>query len=180
MKTVGVPALLVSLVLSLAAQQFKFNLEQLESKASNSVDVNLKGSTLQFAAKFLDSNDPDEAKVKKLIQGIDGIYVKNLEFKYEGVWTKADLDAIKNQLREPDWTRILGFKSTEDGETAEVYIRNENKKITGVAIIAADPTSLTVVNIAGPVDLDSLADLSGHFGLPKLEQAPHPRPKNKD
>jgi len=28
------------------------------------------------------------------------------------------------------------------------------------------------VNIVGPVDLDSLADLSGHFGVPKLLPVP--------
>jgi hypothetical protein len=44
--------------------------------------------------------------------------------------------------------------------------------VTGVAIIATEPRQFTVVNIAGPVDLDSLADLSGHFNLPKLEAAP--------
>ena len=36
----------------LAAQQFKFHLEHLEAKASDSVDVALSGATLQFAAKF--------------------------------------------------------------------------------------------------------------------------------
>jgi hypothetical protein len=180
MKRFGVLALAVWLLLPLAAQQFKFNLDHLESKASDSVDVNLNNSTLQFAAKFLDSKDPDEAKVKKLISGIEGIYVKSLSFKNEGVWTKADLDSLRNQLHEPEWSRIVGFKSTEDGESADVFVRTENKKITGVAIIAADPKSLTVVNIVGPVDLDTLADLTGHFGLPKLESTPGGHSKKQD
>ncbi len=49
-----------------------------------------------------------------------------------------------------------------------MYVRNENKKVTGVAIIAAEPKELTVVNIVGPVDLDSIAELSGHLGIPKI------------
>ncbi|HLK65191.1 MAG TPA: DUF4252 domain-containing protein [Bryobacteraceae bacterium] len=169
MKQCGVLLLVGWLAMPLPAQQFKFNLDHLESKASDTVDVNLNGSTLQFAAKFLDDKDPDEAKVKKLIAGLQGIYVKSLQFKNDGEWSKTDLDNVKNQLHEPEWSRILGFKSAEEGETADVYVRTENKKITGVAIIAAEPKQLTVVNIAGAVDLESLADLSGHFGLPKLE-----------
>lgn len=165
------------LAMPLPAQQFKFNLEHLEAKASDMVDVSLNGSTLQFAAKFLDDKDPDEAKAKRLIAGLAGIYVKSLEFKNEGAWSKADLDSVRNQLRAPEWSRIIGIKSAEDGETADVYVRNENKKITGVAIIASEPRQLTVVNIVGPVDLDSLADLSGHFGLPKLEATPPAHPK---
>jgi hypothetical protein len=176
-KKIGALLLAGWLSMPLPAQQFKFNLERLEAKASDMVDVALNGSTLQFAAKFLDGKDPDEAKVKKLIAGLEGIYVKSLEFKTEGAWTKADLESVRNQLREPEWSRIIGIKSAEDGETADVFVRNENKKITGVAIIAAEPKQLTVVNIVGTVDLDSLADLSGHFGLPKLENTPPSRPK---
>lgn len=172
MKTAGTLLLVLWLSLPLPAQQFKFNLEHLESKASDSVDVSLNGSTLQFAAKFLDGKDPDEAKVKKLISGIAGIYVKSLEFKAEGVWTQADLESVRSQLRGPEWSRIVGVKSGGSGDTADVFLRTENGKITGLAVIAAEPKQLTVVNIVGPVDLDSLADLSGHFGLPKLDMVP--------
>lgn len=165
------------LAMPLPAQQFKFNLDHLEAKAADSVDVSLNGSTLQFAAKFLDSKDPDEAKVKKLISGLTGIYVKSFTFKNEGAFSKADLDNVRNQLHEPEWSRIVGVKSAEDKETVDVFVRTESGKITGVAIMAAEPKELTVVNIVGAVDLDSLADLSGHFGVPKLESIPGKRKK---
>ena len=155
----------------LSAQQFKFNLEHLEAKASDTVDLSLNGATLQFAAKFLDGKDPDEAKVKKLIAGIEGIYIKSFEFKAEGAFTQADLDQVRRQLRTPEWSRIIGIRSLEEGDS-EVYLRNEKGKVTGVALLVAEPKELTVVNIVGPVDLDSLAELSGHFGLPKLEKKP--------
>ena len=179
MRTVGVLLLVGCLAMPLPAQQFKFNLEHLESKAADSVDVSLSGSMLQFAAKFLDGKDPDEAQVKKLISGISGIYVKSLTFKSEGAWSKSDLDSVRSQLHEPEWSRIVGVKSAEDGETVDVYVRNENKKITGVAVVAAESKELTVVNIVGPVDLDSLAGLSGHFNIPKLETPPPARPKKQ-
>ncbi|HUA59077.1 MAG TPA: DUF4252 domain-containing protein [Verrucomicrobiae bacterium] len=158
-----------AIVLPLAAQQFQFHLDHLAAKASDSVDVSLNGSTLQFAAKFLDGSDPEEAKVKKLLSSIDGIYVRSFEFKTAGVWSQADLDNVRNQLKAPEWSRIVEVKSAEDGETAEVYVRTVDKKISGVAVLYAEPKELTVANIVGPVDLDSLAELSGHFGLPKLK-----------
>ena len=163
--------ILCALALPLAAQQFEFHLDRLAAKASDTVDLALDGSTLQFAAKFLDGKDPDEARVKKLIASIEGIYIKSFEFKSEGAYTPADLDSVRNQLKAPEWSRIVGLKSSEDGETAEVYVRTQNKKITGVGVLFSGPKELTVVNIVGPVDLDSLAELSGHFGLPKLESS---------
>jgi hypothetical protein len=161
--------LVCSLAALASAQQFQFNLDHLAEKASETVDLSLDGSTLQFAAKFLDSKDPDQNKVKKLIAGLDGIYVKSFEFQKAGEWSPADLEAIRKQLKTPEWSRIVGVKSTADGETAEIYLRKENGKLTGVAILAAEPKELTVVNIAGPVDLDSLAELGGHFHIPKMD-----------
>ena len=150
------------------AQQFKINLDQLAAKASDTVDIALNGPTLQFAAKFLDTKDPDEAKVKKLIDGLEGIYVKHFEFKKAGEWSQADLDLVRKQLTAPDWSKIVGVKSNGDGEIDEVWVRTTDKKISGVAILVAEPKELTVVNISGAVELDSLANLAGHFGIPKV------------
>jgi hypothetical protein len=164
------------------AQQLKLNLDALAAKASNKVDISLGAQTLQFAAKFLDADDQDEAKVKKLIAGLEGIYLRSYEFNKDKAWSQADLDGVRAQLKTPEWSRIIGVDSAEEGGTAEVHVRYENKLITGVAIIAAEPREITVVNIVGPVDLESLAELSGHFGVPKLNQKGTPKaaPKKEE
>jgi len=163
------PLLLAAcLALPLAAQPFQFDLRHLESKATEPLDLSLTHSTLRLAARFMDDKDPEDAEVKKLIEGIEGIYIKSFDFK-DGELSKADLDRVREQLRAPEWLRTVGFKNREERDTAEVYVREVNKKVAGVAMICAGPKALTVVNIAGPVDLDSLADLSGHFGVPKLD-----------
>src|SRR5207302_1818079 len=120
------------LAFALCAQQFKFNLDHLAAKASDSVDVSLNSSMLQFAGKFLDGKDPDEAQVKKLIAGLEGIYIKSFEFKQEGAWSQADLDQVRNQLKAPDWSRIVGFQSSEDRQNVEVHVRSQNGKATGI------------------------------------------------
>jgi hypothetical protein len=151
------------------AQQFKFNLDHLAAKAADSVDVSLNSGMLQFAGKFLNGRNSDEAKAKKLIGGLEGIYVKSFEFKNDGAWSQADVDQVRNQLKAPEWSRIVGVKSNGDSEIVEVYVRNQNGKVTGVAILATEAKQFTVANIVGAVDLDSLADLGGQFGLPKLD-----------
>lgn len=163
-------ALLLAAAGLLSAQQLKLDLDRLAAKASNTVDISLNGSLLQFAAKFLDGKDPDEAKVKKLIANLQGIYIRSFEFKKDAAWAPADLESVRSQLKSPEWSRVVGYKSTEDGETSEVYMRMENQKVTGVAIVVTEPREFTVVNIVGPVDLDTLADLSGHFDIPKLKK----------
>ena len=163
-------ALLFAAAGLLPAQQLKLDLDRLAAKASNTVDISLNGPLLQLAAKFLDGKDPDEAKIRQLIAKLQGIYIRSFEFKKEGAWSPADLESVRSQLKSPEWSRIVGYKSTEEGETVEVYMRTENPKVTGVAILAVEPREFTVVNIVGPVDLDTLAELSGHFDIPKLKK----------
>ena len=71
-------------------------LDSLSAKASDSTEVTLDGSLLKLASKFLSGNDPDEAKIKKLVASIKGIYVKTFEFKGEGEYSDSDLSAIRN------------------------------------------------------------------------------------
>jgi hypothetical protein len=153
---------------ALWAQQFQFNLDYLKDKSSDHVEVSLNSSTLQFAAKFMDGKDPDEARVKKLILGIDGIYIQSFDFKNKGAWSPSDLDKVRVQLKAPEWSRIVGVKSNEDGENIEIWLRMEKGKVSGVAILASQPRQLTVANLVGNIDLDSLADIGGHFGLPNM------------
>ena len=162
-------ALAAPLATLLFAQQFKFNFEHLESKAK-ALDVSLTGPMLRLAARFLDADDPDEAQVKKLITGLEGIYIKHFEFKRPGEWTQQDLDSIRNQLKTPEWSRIVGYRNPDDNETDEIWLRTENNKFSGVAILAYEAKELTVINIVGNIDPDTLAELGGHFGLPRLEK----------
>src|ERR1017187_7215580 len=118
-------------------------------------------------------SDADESKVKKMIASLDGIYIRTFEFKDAGAWSPADLEGVRQQLRGAEWSRIVGVKSGQEGENAEIYVRSENKKINGVAILVSSPKELTIVNIVGPVDLDSLASLGGHLGIPKVEITKH-------
>jgi hypothetical protein len=168
MKIAGLTIVFVAFAGLAAGQQVKWNYDKLAARASDSVDLNLDGSLLRLAAKFLSNDDPDQAKVKNLVAGLKGIYVKTFEFKNAGEYSPADVDAFRAQLG-PDWQRIVGVHSKEEGEDVDVYIKPEAKGIGGLAIIAAEPKELTLVNIVGPIDLDSLSDLGGHFGIPEVE-----------
>ena len=142
--------LLIAVAAALAApQQFKLNLDSIASKASDSVDVSLSGATMKFAAKFLDSGDPDEAAVKKLIAGLEGIYIKHFEFKRDNMWTQADLDPIRQQLHSPEWQHIVGVTEDDGGSVSDVYLRLEGEKPTGVKDVVADVVESRAVILVG-------------------------------
>lgn len=153
-------------------------LDALAAKASQTVDVNIDERLMQLTARFLSSKDDDEARVKELINGLKGVYVKSFEFETEGQYTEADLDSIRSQLRNPAWNKIVNVKSKKDGNV-EVYLMQTGSRISGLAVLASQPKEITVVNIIGPVDLDKLTQLGGQFGIPELEiERPAAKRKN--
>jgi len=117
--------------------------------------------------RALSSKDADEAKVKDLVNGLKGIYVKSFEFETEGQYSQADLESIRSQLRGSAWNRIVNVTSKKEG-SVEVYLMKNGAEISGLAVLAADPKEITVVNIVGPVDLEKLTELEGNFGVPEL------------
>ena len=155
----------------LLAQDVKMpaDLDKLAAKASEVVDVSLDGAMLRLAGRFLSNNDPDEAKVKSIVAGLRGIYVKSFEFEKEGEYSPSELDEIRHQLRGPGWSRMVGVTSKKGGDNAEIYMKLDNDHIGGLVVLCAEPKELTVVDIVGNISLDDLSALGGHFGVPDIE-----------
>jgi Domain of unknown function (DUF4252) len=145
------------------------NLDKLEPRAEESINVSMDGALLRIAIPFLRDSDPKEAAVKELVIGLKGVYVKSFEFDKEGEYTSADVDSIRVQLRAPNWTKMVGVRSKKEGENLEVYMTVAGAQVGGIVVIATDPKQLTVVNIVGKIDLEKLAKLSGQFGIPSIE-----------
>jgi hypothetical protein len=154
------------------AQDIKLpaNLDKLSAKAEESVDITLDGSLLKMAARFLsDKDDPDVAKVKRLLAKLEGVYVRSYQFAEDGEYSRADVDSVRSQVQAPPWGRIVGVRSRRDGADVDVYLKLPNNgTLGGAVIIVAEPRQLTFVNVVGTIDPDEVADLGGQFHIPKL------------
>jgi hypothetical protein len=148
-------------------------LSRLADLASNVVDVTVDTAMLQLAAGFISSDKEKDAAIKGLLAGLKGVYVKSFEFERDGVYTEADVNAIREQLKAP-WTRMVNVRSKV--ESVEVYIYREAEKSGGLAVVVVEPRELTVVNIVGPIDLTQLGALGGQLGIPENVGVPRARP----
>lgn len=163
-------SLLIALPLIAQAQDSRLqmnSLDHLAAKANQTIDVSVDERLMKIAAKVLSDKDADEREVKKLVEGLKGIYVKSFEFETEGQYTAADLETIRTQLRGPGWTRLVNVTSKKEGNL-EVYLLFNGDAVAGLTVLHTDLKEFTVVNIVGPVDLDKLAKLEGQFGVPEL------------
>ncbi len=144
------------------------SIERLAAKAENSVEITMDKSMLRLASRFL-SDHGDEAKARKVMGGLESIYVRSFTFSREGEYNTADLDAIRAQFPSPAWSRIVGVRSKEGGDNVDVLLKPEaNGQLGGAVVISAEPTELTIVHINGTLDPDQLANLGGQFHIPHL------------
>src|SRR5258708_34245665 len=114
-----------AVLMPLAAQEIKLpvNLERLAAKAEESVDVTLSGPMLRLAAKFISDRDADAAKIRDLIAGLDGIYVRSFTFARDGEYNMADVDARRAQAQAPALSRILVETSNRPGHGVDVCFK---------------------------------------------------------
>ena len=141
----------------------------LADKASETVTVTLDANLLGMAARFLSNEDPEQAKAKKLVSSLTGIYVRHYTFDSDYAYPKGDIDGVRRQLNAPGWSRIVGAISKKENTTVDVFVLIDGEKAQGLAIIASEPREFTIVNIVGNIDLEQLHDLEGNFGVPDLE-----------
>jgi hypothetical protein len=163
-------ALLFAASLTVQAQDSSgASLSKLEAKASKTVDVTMDKSMLQFAALFLNVKDADQAKAKKIVAKLRGVYVHSFEFEKEGGYSAEDIAPLRAALKEPEWSRIVNVHSKQDGENTEVYFKKVDGKFQGLVVIATQPKQLTYVNIDGEIDPEDLSKLGGQFGIPRID-----------
>jgi hypothetical protein len=159
-------------LMPLWAQEIKLpaSVEKLSEKAEESVVVTLDSNMLRLLAKF-DKGTADDAS-RKLIGGLESIYVRSFQFAWEDEYKLADVEAIRSQLQAPTWSRIVGVRSKNSEGDVDVYFKDGgNGKLAGIVVIAAEPRELTFVSIVGSLEPGQLADLGGQFHIPKLEMA---------
>ena len=140
--------------------------KELAARASEVTEVTLNKNMLGFASKFMDGKDRDQAAVRQLIQGLEGIYVRSYEFDKEGQYSMDDLDKLRQSFATSEWSPMVHTR--ERGEVTDILVKLVNGEPHGMFILSAERRELSIVLILGPIRLDQLSELNGIAGLGAL------------
>ena len=157
--------------------------KELAARASNVTEVTLGKNMLAFAAKFMNGKDGDEAATRHLIEGLDGIYVRNYEFDKEGQYSMVDIEKLRQYFETSEWSPVVREHDKKSGETTDVMVKLVNGEAHGMFILDAEAKELSIVLILGPVKMEDLSKLSGLGGLGVLgdiDSGSHGKVKGKD
>ena len=153
---------------SAAAQQIDLkSLDNLAEKAKETVEINMDEAMLKAGAGALSGKGTDEAAAKKAVEGLKGIYGRVFEFENDGAYSRQALDAIRKQLKAPEWSIITRVR--EEDEEVEMWVhRNASGVMDGMVFIVAESNELVVFNLVGIASFEDLSKIGGQFGMPQF------------
>ena len=146
------------------------HLDRLAERADEAINVTITPDMLRVFSGFIPSNDANALAAKQFVSGLKGIYVRTFEFSRDNAYSPDDVNTIRKQLTNPRWAKMVTVDSKRDREMVDVYFWMDNDKIGGLAVLVAEATRLTVVNIVGPIDPSKLTMLKGNYGIPDIPE----------
>jgi Domain of unknown function (DUF4252) len=142
--------------------------KDLAARASDVTEVTLGKNMLAFAAKVMNGKKDDDAEARHLIEGLDGIYVREYEFDKAGQYSADEVDQLRKYFETSEWTSMVKERERKSGESTDVMVKLVNGESHGIFILSTEPKELTIVLILGPIKLDELGQLKHIGGLGAL------------
>jgi hypothetical protein len=142
--------------------------KELAARASDVTEVTLGKNMLDFAAKIMNGKNDGDAETRKLIEGLEGIYVREYEFDKEGQFSPDEVDQLRKYFETTEWSSIVKERARKTGESTDVMVKLINGESHGLFILDVEPKELTIVLILGPIHPEDLGKLKGMTGLSVL------------
>ena len=154
--------------------------KELAARASDVTEVTLGKNMLAFAAKIMNGKDEDDVETRKLIEGLEGIYVREYEFDKPGEFSPEEVDQLRKYFETSEWSSIVKERERKNNESTDVMVKLVNGESHGIFILEVEPRELTIVLILGPIKMDDLSRLKGVGGLSVLGDVTRDAEKDKD
>ena len=124
--------------------------------------------------RALDREDEVDAQgaavaVGEAIKGLEGVYVRVFNFDNENEWGMSEIDSVREQLKAPGWEKLAKVRSRKNDQKVDVFTMFTGDDISGIAVVLTETKKLALVNVIGPIDIDTLVELSGNLNIPELD-----------
>lgn len=136
----------------------------LQAKAVESVDVTVGPFMLWLATKLAPERDADGTEVRKVLEGIEAVYIRSYQFDTDDAYSREDVEIVRKQLQQEQWMPLVEVRSKKSDDV-DIFVAVEDDKAKGFAIIASGPREFTIVNVVGTIDPQHIGKLQATLGL---------------
>jgi Domain of unknown function (DUF4252) len=142
--------------------------KELAARATKVSEVTLDKNMLGFASGVMNNKNGDESRARRMLDGLDGIYVRSFEFDKPGEYHDSDIAELRKHFETSEWTPIVRESDRKTGEVSDVMVKMVNGQSRGLFILSAEPRELSIVLLLGNVNMNDLGALKGLSGMNAL------------
>jgi hypothetical protein len=124
-------------------------------------------SMLQAADGFFANGD---AETKRVVAGLNSITVHNYRARDFARYDASALAAIDAQYRASGWKHLVNANAKNSASITDLWLHFSGPNISGLTVLTRGDRNMNVISvdcILRPLDL---MHLSGHFGIPKVDE----------
>ena len=100
--------------------------KELAARASEATEITLDKKMLSLASRVMDGNDTYDDATRKLIENLDGIYIRNYEFDKEGLFTAEQVEQLRKNYETGEWSSLVRNRDRKTGESSDIMVKLVN------------------------------------------------------
>lgn len=124
-------------------------------------------SMLQAADGFFGGSDPE---TRRVVAGLNSISVHNYHARDFARYDPGALAMIDGQLRVAGWKHLVNASAKGNGNTTDMWLHFDGPNITNVTVLSRGDRNMSVMAVDCSLRPLDLLHLSGHFGIPKVDE----------
>lgn len=116
---------------------------------------------------FFAGGDPE---TRRVLAGLNSIAVKTYHARDFARYDPGVLAMIDQQYQAAGWKHLVNANAANAGSSTDMWLRFQNTNVTNITVLTRGDRNMSVVTvdcILRPLDL---LHLSGHFGIPKVDE----------
>ena len=124
-------------------------------------------SMLQVADGFFAGSDPE---TRRVVAGLNSITVRNYHARDFARYDSGALGMIDGQLRGAGWKHLVNATAKSTGSMTDMWLHFDGPNITNVTVLTRGDRNMSVIAVDCSLRPLDLLHLSGHFGIPRVDE----------
>lgn len=122
---------------------------------------------LQLADGFFGGTD---AETRRVLAGLNSITVRNYHAQDFARYDPGALAAIDGQLRGAGWKHLVNGSGKASANIMDLWLHFTAGNINNVTVLSRGDRNMSVITVDCTLRPLDLLHLSGHFGIPKIDE----------
>ncbi len=125
-------------------------------------------SMLQAADSYFANGDAD---ARRVVAGLNSITVRNYRARDFARYDAGALATIDAQYRAAGWKHLVNANAKNSGSITDLWLHFSGANISGLTVLTRGDRNMNVISVDCTLRPLDLLHLSGHFGIPKVDES---------